>query len=107
MLIIPRIGEELSFCMYDLPERKRSGVYHLKVVGEVVIHGIRGVEIASQYLDSDGSKEENTVFAQLTDSHCRYMGGMTVAEDGLRRITTFGRFCPESPPRGADTDPPA
>lgn len=89
MLIIPRIGEELSFGMYDLPERKRSGVYHLKVVGEVVIHGIRGVEIASQYLDSDGSKEENTVFAQLTDSHCRYLGGMTVAEDGLRRITTF------------------
>lgn len=89
MLIIPRAGEELSFGMYDLPERKRSGVYHLKVTGEVIIHGIRGAEIASQYLGSDGSKEECTVFAQLTDSHCRYLGGMTMEKSGLRRITTF------------------
>ena len=28
-------------------------------------------------------------FAQLTDSHCRYLGGMFVDKDGLRHITTF------------------
>lgn len=89
MLIVPRVGEQLSFGMYDLPGRNLSGIYHLKVTGSVEIHGVRGVEIASQYLDSDGSKEESAVFAQLTDSHCRYLGGMAVAEDGLRRITTF------------------
>lgn len=89
MLIVPRIGEKLSFGMYDLPGRGLSGVYHLEVTGGVELHGIRGVEIDSQYLDSDGSKEKNTVFAQLTDSHCRYLGGMTLDKDGLRRITTF------------------
>lgn len=89
MLIIPRAGEELSFGMYDLPERKRTGVYHLKVTGGIDVHGVRGVEIASQYLDSDGSKEDCAVFAQLTDSHCRYLGGMAVGKDGIRRITTF------------------
>lgn len=89
MLIVPRDGEELSFGMYDLPERKRSGFYHLKVTGRIKVHGVRGVEITSQYFDSDGSREDSTVFAQLTDSHCRYLGGMTVKEDGTRRITTF------------------
>lgn len=89
MLIVPRAGEELSFGMYDLPERKRSGVYHLKVMGGIDVHGVRGVEIASRYLDSDGSKEDCAVFAQLTDSHCRYLGGMAVGKDGIRRITTF------------------
>ena len=89
MLIIPREGEKLSFGMYDQPEGKQSGIYHLKVVGAVVLHGIRGVEIATQYIDSNGQKEENTIFAQLTDSHCRYLGGMTKDKDGLRCITTF------------------
>ncbi|HBA47629.1 MAG TPA: hypothetical protein DCZ91_07475 [Lachnospiraceae bacterium] len=89
MLIVPRMGEKLSFGMYDLPERKLTGTYHLAVTGNVSIHGVRGVEISSEYLDTDGSKEENIVFAQLTDSHCRYLGGMSVDKDGLRHITTF------------------
>lgn len=89
MFIVPKEGEKLSFGMYDQPEGKLSGVYCLKVMGAVSIHGIRGVEIASQYIGSDGQKEECTIFAQLTDSHCRYLGGMSVGNDGLRRIITF------------------
>ena len=89
MLIFPRKGEKLSFGMYDQPEGKQSGTYYLKVVGDVIIHGIRGIEIATQYIGSDGLKEESTIFAQLTDSHCRYLGGMTLGNDGLRCITTF------------------
>ena len=89
LLIIPREGEKLSFGMYDQPERKQSGIYHLEVTGAVVVHGIRGVEIASRYVGSDDEKEESTIFAQLTDSNCRYLGGMTMEEGGLRRITTF------------------
>lgn len=88
MMIIPQKGEKRSFAMYDFPEKKQSGVYHLNVTGEVVIHDICGVEIASQYVDPNGQKEENTIFAQLTDSHCRYLGGMRV-ENGVRHITTF------------------
>lgn len=89
MFIVPKEGEKLSFGMYDQPEGKLSGAYCLKVMGTVSIHGIRGVEIASHYIGSDGQKEECTIFAQLTDSHCRYLGGMTVGNDGLRSIITF------------------
>lgn len=89
MLIVPRMGEKLSFGMYDFPEKKLTGTYHLAVTGNVSIHGVRGVEISSEYLDTDGSKEESIIFAQLTDSHCRYLGGMSVDKDGLRHITTF------------------
>lgn len=89
MLIVPRAGEKLSFGIYDLPERKRNGIYHLEVVGSVEVHGVCGVEIKSQYTGGSGSKQERAIFAQLTHSHCRYLGGMTVEKDGLRRITTF------------------
>ena len=89
MFIVPKEGEELSFGMYDQPEGTLSGTYCLKVMGAVSIHGIRGVEIVSQYISSDGQKEESTIFAQLTDSHCRYLGGMTVGNNGLRRLITF------------------
>lgn len=88
MLIVPLKGEKISFAMYDLPERKQNGIYHLEATGEVMIHDICGVEISSQYIDPNGQKEENTIFAQLTDSHCRYLGGMRV-ENGIRHITTF------------------
>ena len=89
MFIVPKEGENLSFGMYDQTEGNLTGTYCLKVNGAVSIHGIRGVEIASQYIGSNGQKEECTIFAQLTDSHCRYLGGMSVGNDGLRRITTF------------------
>ena len=89
MLIIPRKGEKLTFGMYDIPGRKMSGVYFLEVSGEIVIHGIRGTEISSDYSDSDGTKEHSVIFAQLTDSHCRYLGGMSRGGDGVCRVTTF------------------
>lgn len=89
MLIIPRKDEKLTFGMYDIPGRKMSGVYYLEVSGEIVIHGIRGTEISSDYTDSDGTKEHSVIFAQLTDSHCRYLGGMSRGVDGVCRVTTF------------------
>lgn len=89
MLIIPRAGEKLAFGMYDFPERTLSGMYRLEVTGEVVIHGIKGTEISSNYSGTDGEKENNIIFAQLTDSYCRYLGGMSAGDDGVRRITTF------------------
>lgn len=89
MLIVPQKGEKLSFAMYDHPERKQSGIYCLKVTGDVMIHDIRGVEITSQYIGCDGQKEESTIFAQLTDSHCRYLGGMRIGDEGVRHIITF------------------
>lgn len=89
MLIVPREGEKLSFAMYDQPGGKQNGIYHMKVTGAVVIHGVHGVEIASYYMEGNEQEEESVIFAQLTDSHCRYLGGMTTGKDGVRRITTF------------------
>lgn len=89
MLIVPRKGETRSFAMYDHPQKKQSGIYHLQVTGEVMIHDIPGVEISSQYVERNGKKEERAIFAQLTDSYCRYLGGMHTANDGVRHIITF------------------
>ena len=88
MFIIPRIGESISFGMYDMPLRKQNGAYQLSVNGKISLHGIEGVSIQKNYND-DAIVEETTVFAQLTDTHCRYLGGISVDQKGVQRITTF------------------
>lgn len=88
MFIIPRIGESVSFGMYDMPLRKQNGAYELKVTGKVKLHGIEGVSIQKKYSE-DAVIEETTVFAQLTDTHCKYLGGVSVDKNGNQKITTF------------------
>lgn len=89
MLIIPRAGEKLSFGMYDFPAKKLTGTYHMEVTNEVVLHGVRGVEIKSNYTSTSEPDESNIIFAQLTNTFCRYLGGMTVDDSGTRSIVTF------------------
>ena len=89
MLIIPRLKESLHFGMYDFPNRNLTGVYHLETTGEVVLHGVQGVEIHCVYTSPYEKGEDRTIFAQLTDSFCRYLGGMSVDASGVRRIVTF------------------
>jgi len=89
MLIVPKCGEQLSFGMYDFPQKRLSGYYTMRVTGRVEIHGICGVEIRSAYHEQGKCVEENTIFAQLTEQFCRYLGGVSVDETGLRRIVTF------------------
>lgn len=88
MFIIPKLGEKRSFALYDLPDRKQSGTYQLTVKGNVVIHGVQGVEIESEYTEKQTTVKK-TIFAQLTDAHCRYLGGMQIDPNGTRRIVTF------------------
>lgn len=87
MFIVPAENEAVSFAMYDFPERNLSTRYDLKVTGKANIHGIEGVEIRSCRQEENG-KRENVIFAQLTHSHCRYLGGENVV-DGCRKIVTF------------------
>lgn len=87
MFIIPAENEAVSFVMYDFPGRKRTARYDLKVTGKVNIHGMEGVEIRS-CCQEEKEKKENVIFAQLTDTHCRYLGGENVV-DGCRKIITF------------------
>ena len=88
MFIIPRIGENISFGMYDMPSRKQNGVYELNANGKAALHGIEGVAIQKKYSE-DSILEETTVFAQLTDTHCRYLGGISTDKNGIQRLTTF------------------
>lgn len=87
MFIIPAENEAVSFAMYDFPGRRLSVRYDLKVTGKVNIHGIEGVEIRS-LCQEENEKTESMIFAQLTHTHCRYLGGENVV-DGCRKIITF------------------
>jgi len=46
--IIPRLGEKISWAMYDYPGRVRSEVFDIEVTGRARVHGIEGVEIISK-----------------------------------------------------------
>ncbi len=93
--IVPRLGEKLSWGLYDQPSGKRTEYTELEVVGKAEIHGIEGVEIvAVQYGAEDYyrtgcvDKMERRFIAQLTDTHSRYLAESHV-EDGVRKCYTF------------------
>lgn len=94
-LIIPRVGEKLSWGLYDFPSRKRTERTEMEVIGKAEVHGIEGVEIlATQYGAEDYyrtgcvDKMERRFIAQLTDTHTRYLAESHV-EDGVRKCYTF------------------
>ncbi len=93
--IVPKLGEKLSWAMYDFPEKRRTESCHLEVVGRAEVHGIEGVEIVSVEEDpmecnSAGgqSRVERRFVAQLTDTHCRLLAESHY-EDGIKRYYTF------------------
>lgn len=88
MFVIPKKGETVSFGMYDMPERKQNGAYRLCVNGTIELHGIQGVSIQKEY-NERSLKEETIVFAQLTETHCKYLGGVYADENGNQKIITF------------------
>lgn len=88
--LVPKIGEELSWGMYDIPSRKCNHVYDLKVTGKAKVHGIEGVELTAREAGYSGKKEviNRTFVAQLTDTHCRFLA--TLRTDGdVRNYITF------------------
>lgn len=93
--IVPRLGEKLSWAMYDWPQRKRTELCELEVIGRAEVHGIEGVEIRSIETDpmdcnSAGGQQrvERHLIAQLTDTHCRLLAH-SVTEGGIKRYSTF------------------
>ncbi|MBR6477016.1 MAG: sigma-70 family RNA polymerase sigma factor [Lachnospiraceae bacterium] len=88
--LVPRLGEELSWGMYDQPSGKCDHVYDMKVTGRAKVHGIEGVELTARE-SSYSEKEEvinRTFVAQLTDTHCRYLATIR-NDDGVRNFITF------------------
>ena len=95
-MIIPRVGEKLSWGLYDAPSGKRTEWTEMEAVGKAEVHGIEGVEIvavqhdASDYYRTGSIAEcEWRFIDQLTDTHCRTLAESHVDEDGVRRCHTF------------------
>ena len=94
-MLVPRLGEALTWGLYEMPSRKRTEYTEMRVLGRAEVHGIEGVEISAvQYGAEDyfrtGSVDqmERRFVAQLTDTHCRYLAESHV-ENGVRKLYTF------------------
>lgn len=94
-MIVPRLGERLSWGLYDFSSRRRTEYTDMKVVGKAMVHGVEGVEISAIQHDAENyfhtgsiNEIERTFIAQLTDTHSRYLAESHV-EDGVRRVYTF------------------
>lgn len=93
--IIPKIGEKLYWAMYDFPERKRSEITEIQVVGKASVHGIEGVEILAvehnpAEFNSIGKAKsiERRFIAQLSDTHCRILAESHM-EGEVKQFFTF------------------
>lgn len=87
--IIPKLGEKLSWAMYEMPSRRCSSICEMEVTGKAIVHGIEGVELKAKEVDCV-TKEvfDRTFIAQLTDTHCRYLALIQDIGD-VRTYTTF------------------
>lgn len=93
--IVPRVGEKLTWGLYDFPERKRTEYTEIEVVGRAEVHGIQGVEVVAMQFNSADyyrtgalDQVERRFVAQLTDTHSRFLAE-THVEDGVRKCYTF------------------
>lgn len=94
-LIVPKLGEKISWGIYEHPSRKRTEYTAIQVTGRAEVHGIEGVEIVAVQHDAEnyyrtGSIDEieRRFVAQLTDTHCRYLAESHM-ENGVRKCFTF------------------
>ena len=87
--LVPKLGEKLSWKMYDIPSRKCSHIYDMKVTGKAMVHGIEGVELTARETAYSGKEEviNRTFVAQLTDTHCRYLAALRNDGDVKNYIT--------------------
>lgn len=88
--LIPKLGEKLSWGMYDIPSRKCDHIYDMQVTGKAEVHGIEGVELTARESDYSQKSEiiNRTFVAQLTDTHCRYLATLRT-ENCIRKYITF------------------
>ena len=94
-MIVPRVGQKLTWGLYDCPGRKRTEYTEMEVIGKAEVHGIEGVEIVATQFDSADyyrtgtlDRVERRFVAQLTDTHSRYLAE-THMENGVRKCYTF------------------
>lgn len=95
--LVPKLGEELTWGIYDYPSRRCSCLFEMKVTGRATVHGIEGVEIVARETPVDDTPEKDVIakeklerrfVAQLTDTHCRYLATMYYDGD-VKNYFTF------------------
>lgn len=87
--IIPRIGEKITWGLYDFATKQCEEFSEVCVLGKAEVHGIQGVEIRSVQNDIKNNQVNERLFvAQLTDTHCRYLSE-THWENDVKRSFTF------------------
>lgn len=94
-LLVPRLGEKLTWGLFEQPSGKRTEYTEMNVIGKAEVHGIEGVEISAVQYDAEDyyhtgsvNQMERRFVAQLTDTHCRYLAESHV-ENGVRKFYTF------------------
>lgn len=93
--IVPKLGEKLTWAMYDDPDHVRTECNELTVTGRASVHGVEGVEIEVRTnapmpfnaVDDSGYVQRSFI-AQLTDTHCRTLAE-THTENGVKQTFTF------------------
>lgn len=87
--IIPKLGEEVTWGLYDFATKKCEEFSEVCVVGKAEVHGIEGIEIRSVQHDIKNNQVNERLFvAQLTDTHCRYLSE-THWENDIKKCFTF------------------
>jgi len=93
--IVPKLGEKISWAMYDRPEGIRTEANDLTVVGRATVHDVEGVEIEVRTHDpmefnavDDSGYVQRSFVAQLTDTHCRVLAE-THTQNGAKHMYTF------------------
>ena len=103
--IVPRLGEKLTWGMYDLPSRKLDVGYDMAVTGKARVHGLEGMSFTAKVMEPlpklpegdlmaepvacSGAREEVWTFVgQLQDGYTRFLSAQR-EEDGVQTLTTF------------------
>lgn len=94
--IVPKLGERISWAIYDYPQKTRSGTVDLKVVGKAMVHGIEGVEIVAVENSpkefnaiNSAEKADRTFVMQLTETHSRILLESNYVGDVKHTYTFF------------------
>lgn len=94
-LIVPKLNEKITWAMYDFPDRIRTQLVEMEVVGEAEVHSIKGVEIiANEHNPVESEVTDNNILAtrkfiaQLTDTHCRFLAESHKI-NGITKYYTF------------------
>jgi len=88
-LVIPRVGEKLSFAFYDDPDKHYTGIHTMTCIREAVVHGIPCVQVEVDYEDAEGNTEPTySTFLRMTQTHVSFVAEMKIQDDSFY----FGSF---------------